>query len=485
MKRFCLVIILLLALLCSCAAADGESMPRLDDDVPSSRTVSVGECRDEVRGVWIASVFNINYPSSAWLDEASLADELDVILDNCEKCSLNTVVFQVRPACDALYDSELFPVSSFLSHDGVLRFDPLTYLTEKAHERGISVHAWVNPLRVTVSPDSAPTLPDDSPAVLHPDWTVKYADGKLYLNAGIPEVREYVADGVREIVEKYDVDGVVFDDYFYPYPTGGADFDDADTFEKYGSGSVADWRRENINGLVKSCYDAAKSVREDCLFGVSPGGVWQNDDGENGGSATRGFETYESLYCDTLAWAKGGYVDYIAPQIYWSFDENAAPFGVLNDWWNASLDGTGVDFLIAHGAYRYEDWDSPSGEMTKQVEAARQCLSYKGSLFYGYADIAENLCGISDELSAVFDKKIAYFAPCSAGSVALDSNEYPAGTATIGGTSDPTLPLTLDGVPVSREKCGAFTVEYDVKNGENELVFTLGGKEYVITGYGK
>ena len=165
-----------------------------------------------------------------------------------------------------------------------------------------------NPLRVTMNSHDVESLPENSPARKNPEWVFPYADGKLYLNAGIPEVRELVADGIREIVSRYDVDGVVFDDYFYPYPVSVngriAEINDATEFEKYGMGfdSVEDWRRDNINKLVSASYDAVHETDPECVFGVSPFGVWQNDNGENGGSDTNGLSSYSEIYCDTLAW---------------------------------------------------------------------------------------------------------------------------------------------------------------------------------------
>ena len=135
----------------------------------------------------------------------------------------------------------------------------------------------------------------------------------------MPEVRELIADGVREIIDGYDVDGILFDDYFYPYPEDGYEFDDSATFEKYGGGrELGDFRRESVNEMVRLVYETVKAADEGCRFGIAPFGIWRNDDGENGGSATRGLESYDEIYCDTLAWVRGGYVDYVAPQMYWS-----------------------------------------------------------------------------------------------------------------------------------------------------------------------
>ncbi|MBR6290325.1 MAG: family 10 glycosylhydrolase, partial [Clostridia bacterium] len=258
--------VLLAVALTSCAAKVSTSPTPLAAGDPCAPLVGLLDPDSEVRGVWIASVWNIDYPSSAYLSDDELKAEIDDIIDNCKKLSLNTVFFQVRPACDALYKSDLFPVSQFLSADGKLSFDPLEYILDKAHHNKISVHAWVNPLRVTPGAGKLDSLPKDSPARVHPEYTVDYC-GRIVLNAGIPEVRDLVSEGVREIVKRYEVDGVVFDDYFYPYPQNDdsgrpVPFDDGETFTKYGGGfsDVGDFRRDSVNKLVKACYDAVKET---------------------------------------------------------------------------------------------------------------------------------------------------------------------------------------------------------------------------------
>jgi len=468
-------------------APAGENMPTPDIIDPGT----------EVRGVWIAAVYNIDYPSASGLDAAALQAELDGILAACRETGLNTIFFQVRPTCDALYDSAIFPVSSFLSKDGTLVFDPLGYLVEEAHKQNIFVHAWINPLRVTMNSTDVNALPESSPARQHPEWTVPFADGKLYLNAGIPEVRQLVADGVREIVENYDVDGIVFDDYFYPYPTTTANgtpavFDDAEEFAAYGAGyaSLADWRRANINELIRLVYETVHSVDSTCRFGVSPCGVWQNDNGTNGGSATNGFEGYHSLYCDALAWVEAGTVDYLSPQLYWRFTTASAPYDVLVRWWNTVLDGTGVDLYVSHGSYRYEDgeWTDPEGELKEQVTFARSEISYRGSVFYGYDEIRRNIHGAADELRELYQNEIIYsdtvsngqsvqIATPSSGATMTDAKSY------IIGTSDPAYPLSMNGKKIGRTKSGFFSLMADLTPGRNDFTFRHKGEESVYTLY--
>ncbi|MBQ8207802.1 MAG: family 10 glycosylhydrolase [Clostridia bacterium] len=489
-------IILLLAMIFLFSSCKGEITSLTQKEVPSrlpleaisDPTMGLLNPDAEVRGVWIATVGNINFPSRQGLSTADLKGELEDIVKNCTSLGLNTIFFQVRPAADALYNSELFPASEYVSGTQGKKpggnFDCLDYLISIAHEAKINVHAWVNPLRVTYGSAKYPKtelsyLAEDHIARKNPDWVIPYADGKLYFDAGIPEVREYIADGVREIAENYAVDGIVFDDYFYPYPVSGAEFEDSETFSKYGTGEKDDWRRENINALVKGCYDAVKAVNSECLFGISPFGIWQNDDGKNGGSDTAGLEAYESLYCDALAWARGGYVDYIAPQLYWRFSTAAAPYGALSDWWNAALDGTGVKLLICHAAYMYDEWESPEGELTKQIGYSREAICYRGSVLYGYEAIAKDSSEIRSEISDVFSSDIIYSDYYST-SEELTLHGIPEETDSakviLTGSSDPTVTLAYEGKKISRERDGSFEITVSLSIGENEIAFDYGGK---------
>ncbi len=503
MKKILLVTALAF-LLSSCSK---ENISLIDIEIPSrlpfseSSEQAVGLLNPdaEVRGVWIASVGNINFPSKKGLSPKQLQAELDDIVESCTLLGLNTIFFQVRPAADALYSSELFPASEYVSgtqgRSAPGGFDCLKYLIKIAHNNKINVHAWVNPLRVTYGSAKYPRtdisqLSGDHIARKNPHWVIPYADGKLYFDAGNPDVRDYVAAGVGEIVSGYDVDGVVFDDYFYPYPVVGEVFDDSASYAAYGTGDIENWRRENINSLVKSCYETVKSIREECLFGISPFGIWQNDDGKNGGSKTAGLEAYKSLYCDALAFAKGGYVDYLSPQLYWRFDTKVAPYGELAHWWNAALDGTSVKLIISHAAYMYEEWREPGGELKEQIEYARELLSYRGSVFYGYDAIKKNVADIREEISEVFENEIIY-SDAYANNKTLkllglsDKMDTTLSNLKISGESDPTLALSLNGQPISREKNGDFQLTLNFEIGENILRFKNGGEEVVYRVYRK
>ncbi len=449
----------------------------------------------EVRGIWIPSVLNITYPSEQGKDAESLRAELDDIVRVARENRLNTICFQVRPSADALYDSAIFPTSRYLSgvqgQEPDAGFDPLAYLCEITRgadeDDAIAVYAWVNPLRVTSAGEDPALLAANNPAVLHPEWTFTYHNA-VYFDAGIPAVRALVADGVREICEKYPVAGVIFDDYFYPYPTVGNDgrilpIDDADTYAAYGAAyeTIGDFRRASANALVKDCYDAVKDVNAYLQFGIAPFGINKNDNGTNGGSATAGMEAYSAIYCDALAWMEGGYVDFIAPQIYWQFTTKVARYDTLVRWWNAQCDAYGIPLWISHAIYNYETWNNP-GEMRSQVTFARAENMYRGSLFYGYPQLKNNTLGLAEEIKDVFRDEIVYYKtesdPAQAPEIHItmpkNGSRFDAEGTYLMGQSDPHTTLYCDGIPVSRTKTGYFVLYKALGSGENTFVFTQG-----------
>ncbi len=324
------------------------AMPVSAADAPSAAP-------KDFRAVWVSTIYHLDYPSSTTTDPAKLKSEADEILDNCKKMGMTAVILQVRPSGDALYPSEIYPWSQHLTGaQGVAPadgFDPLEYWVTEAHARGMELHAWINPYRVTRSGSADyNSLSSDNPALLHPDWVVKHSDGNYYLDPGIPEVRQLVVDGAVELVENYDIDGIHLDDYFYP----GTNFDDADTYAQYGSGfsNIGDWRRDNVNKLVQELDAAIHKADPDCSFGISPFGIWANASSMAGGSSTNGNQTYSSHYADTRKWVKEGWVDYICPQIYWEIGHSLADYETLARWWADVVKGTGVDLYIGMADYK-------------------------------------------------------------------------------------------------------------------------------------
>lgn len=360
---------------------------------------------EEMRGVWVSSVYNLDYPSSPTTDPDKLKAEADEILDNCVKWGLNAVFLQVRPSGDALYKSDLFPWSKYLTgsvgtapQNG---FDPLEYWVEAAHKRGLELHAWINPYRITRSKDTEwNSLPSTHPAKMNPDWVVKYSDGNYYFNPGIPEVRDLVTRGAVEIVQNYDVDGLHMDDYFYP----GTDFNDAATYQKYGSSfsNIADFRRDSVNQLVAQLDTAVHNIDPDIQFGISPSGIWANKSTDPRGSNTNGSEHYVSSYADSLYWIENGLVDYIIPQIYWEIGHKLADFATLADWWNDAVAGSDVHLYIGMGAYRCAD--NPTGVWTT-TDPLFDSLAYLenkdnvgGCVFFRYGSIPA-VSGMADRLT--------------------------------------------------------------------------------------
>lgn len=361
---------------------------------------------EEMRGVWVSSVYNLDYPASPTTDPDKLKAEADEILDNCVKWGLNAVFLQVRPSGDALYKSDLFPWSKYLTgsvgtapQDG---FDPLEYWVEAAHKRGLELHAWINPYRITRSKDTEwNSLPSTHPAKMNPDWVVKYSDGNYYFNPGIPEVRDLVTRGAVEIVQNYDVDGLHMDDYFYP----GTDFNDAATYQKYGSSfsNIADFRRDSVNQLVAQLDTAVHNIDPDIQFGISPSGIWANKSTDPRGSNSSGSEHYVSSYADSLYWIENGLVDYIIPQIYWEIGHKLADFATLADWWNDAVAGSDVHLYIGMGAYRCAD--NPTGVWTT-TDPLFDSLAYLenkdnvgGCVFFRYGSIPA-VSGMADRLTS-------------------------------------------------------------------------------------
>lgn len=369
-------------------------------------------------GVWVASVENIDFPSKCGLPAAELKAELEDIIATAKKAKLNAILFQVRPAADALYNSKLFPVSVYLTGkqgsplpDG---FDPLDYMVTRCHEEGIELHAWLNPYRVTLGTAERPNqdlsaLCEGHPARVHPEWVVAYPDGKLYFNPAIAEVRDLITDGIREIVENYAVDGIHFDDYFYPYPqrteVDGVsvviEYDDKKEYDESKTTlSRDDWRRENVNKLVKQCYDAIHAIRGNCSFGISPFAIWRNkSEACPEGMETNGLECYSALYADCVAWVEGGYIDYICPQIYWKFDTSVARFGVILDWYDKLMEGKNIGLYVGHGLYRCESEGWQPDEIPNQLDYCKQKKNCNGSVHFGYDKLKSNALGICEELA--------------------------------------------------------------------------------------
>ena len=353
---------------------------------------------DDFKGVWVATVYNLDYPTNPTTDLNKLKSEAVAILDNIQRLGFNAVFLQVRPSADSFYKSSLFPWSNYLTGtNGVApkdNFDPLSFWITEAHKRGIELHAWINPYRITKNGDSEYNLiSENSPAKLYPEYVVKYSDGNCYFNPGIPEVRKLVIDGVLEIINNYDVDGIHMDDYFYP----GASFDDSEAYKKYKGSftNIEDWRRNNVNLLVKELGEKIHSIDKNISYGISPAGIWANAKNNSLGSNTNGSESYYLHYADTRKWALENWVDYIAPQIYWENGNKAADYENLINWWSNTLKNSNTKLYVGLADYRVEGAGKNSvwyngKEIKKQMNQNLNNNIIDGEIHYRYSSIISN-----------------------------------------------------------------------------------------------
>lgn len=349
----------------------------------------------ELRGMWLATVVNRDWPSKPGLTSQAQRGELLAFLDSAVNRRLNAVVFQVRPTADALWPSPHEPWTEYLT--GVQGkdpgWDPLGAAVEEAHKRGLELHAWFNPFRIANHTDPS-RLVATHPARVHPDWVVPYG-GKLYYNPGLPEVRRFVQDAMLDAVRRYAVDAVHWDDYFYPYPVAGQVFDDDDAFARHGKGfpDRASWRRDNIDQLVREMSARVKKARPGTRFGVSPFAVWRNIATDPTGSDTRaGVQTYDDLYADTRGWVRKGWLDYIVPQVYWNIGFAAADYAKLVPWWNEVVRGTGVKLYIGEALYKAGDpaqpapWQDPA-ELSRHLTFAERYREVRGHIYFSAKEV--------------------------------------------------------------------------------------------------
>ncbi len=359
----------------------------------------------EMRGMWLATIANRDWPSRSGLTASAQRAELRAHLDVAVRRRLNAVFFQVRPSADALWPSPYEPWSQYLTgtQGRDPGWDPLGTAVEEAHARGLELHAWFNPYRVATHTDPE-RLVASHPARRHPDWVVAYG-GKLYYNPGLPEVRAFVEDAVLDAVRRYPVDGVHFDDYFYPYPVEDEDFDDDDAYDDHGDDfpSLAAWRRNNIDLLVKETAARVHEIRPAARFGISPFAVWRNAGTDSRGSDTRaGVQTYDDLYADTRKWVRSGWLDYICPQVYWSaqpLDQQVpANYSVLVPWWAEVAKGTGTQLYIGEALYKAGDpaqpaaWQDPA-ELSRHLTLAKKHPEVRGHVFFAAKDVKEDKIG--------------------------------------------------------------------------------------------
>ncbi|MFI3175216.1 MAG: family 10 glycosylhydrolase [Bacillota bacterium] len=398
----------------------------------------------DFRGAWITTVYSLDFPSTQNDVEGQKA-EFATKLDELKDIGITSVFVQVRPKADAFYESELNPWSSVLTGEQgkYPGYDVMEYMIEETHERGMEFHAWLNPYRVTTSGTDVSELFADHIARKNPDWLITH-ENALYFNPELQEVKDYIAATVEEIVQNYDVDGIHFDDYFYPSNYALPEGEDGD-------GAVANARRQHINDMVKLTYDTVKKTDNTVVFGVSPSGIWKNDTSDSNGSQTRGYEAYYGVYADALAWISGGYIDYIAPQIYWEIGYEYADYETLVKWWAEQVKNTEVDFYVGHGIYK----DVVAEEIVEQVNISER-YNAGGSIFYCMSDLLNDRKNCGTALKSYYN--IAVGEPDVAVEEELDAEpdvdlpvvvEYKNATVT-------TANITVDGVAVPLQ---AYTIE--------------------------
>lgn len=387
---------------------------------PTRQVVATASCAGrpldtprQLRGMWIATVSNIDWPSRPGLDQEQVKSEYRGWLDLAQQRGHNAVFVQVRPSGDAFWESSYAPWSRWLTGrtDGLSPgWDPMEFLVSEAHARNLEFHAWFNPYKASQTGNPA-ELPASHPLRQHPEWAVTFPKSgkgsRLYYNPGIPEARKFVEDSMLEAVAKYDVDGVHFDDFFYPYPVKGQDFPDDAAFKQHGAGfaTKADWRRDNVNKLVKEMNQRVKELKPWVKFGISPFGIWRNRTTDSLGSPTRGLQSYDAIYADTRLWVKEEWLDYIVPQLYWHIGFDIADYAKLLPWWSDVVKDTRVQLYIGQADYRVGQkgaWSDPA-ELDRQL-ALNSKYPVSGSIHFSARQVR------ADRLGAVSRYATAHYA---------------------------------------------------------------------------
>ncbi len=363
--------------------------------------------KHELRGAWIATFTNIDWPRANNLSVAAQQTELIQMLDQLQATGINAVFFQVRSQCDAMYESQIEPWSADLTgRQGRApdpAYDPLEFIIAACRQRGLEVHAWFNPFRAVSNVSSLASFAPNHIARTRPEWLL--AQGSLrILDPGIPQVRDYVISVLLDVLRRYDVDGIHFDDYFYPYPpSSGSPFNDDATFaaDARGFTNRQDWRRDNINLFIQRSQESIRAVKRWVKFGVSPFGIWRNRNSDPTGSATNGLQSYSDIYADSRKWIQQAWVDYLTPQVYWSVGFSVANYGVLLPWWNAL--GGSRHIYSGMAAYKVNNggtdnnWNQPT-EIPNQVRLNRQQANVRGQTFFSTRSVLGNPLGVRDAL---------------------------------------------------------------------------------------
>jgi uncharacterized lipoprotein YddW (UPF0748 family) len=380
-------------------------------------TSVIAQPKYEFRGVWIATVNNIDWPMTPTADPARQKADFIRLLDMHQRNGMNAIVMQIRPAADAFYPSPYEPWSEWLT--GVQGrapspyYDPLQFMIEETHKRGMEFHAWLNPYRAVHNIGSS-SIAANHITRIHPEWFLTYGD-KKYFDPGNKEAQKFVITVVRDIVKRYDIDGIHMDDYFYPYRIPGKEFPDEQSYRKSGTILSKDnWRRSNTDSIIKALSIAIKEEKKLCRFGISPFSVWRNSDKdpERGSDSRGGQSNYDDLYADILLWLKQGWIDYVAPQLYFNIGHSKVDYAKMLDWWSRNSYGRHV--YIGHGVYKAgtkePGWNNPN-ELPNQIKLLRRYPNVQGSIYYSSRSLEKNPNGWNDSLRNNYYKYPALIPP--------------------------------------------------------------------------
>ena len=358
--------------------------------------------KHEFRAAWIATVDNIDWPSKGNFNTESQKQEFIKMLDMHKRNGMNALIVQIRPAADAFYPSPYEPWSEWLTgkqgRPPSPFYDPLAFMIEETHKRGMEFHAWCNPYRAVFKIGVSTIAPTHITRV-HPEWFLTYGDTK-YFDPGNKEVQQFVTTVIKDIVHRYDVDAIHFDDYFYPYRIAGKEFPDYASYAKYGNGmSKEDWRRSNTDSIIVMLGKAIKDEKKYCRFGISPFSVWRNNDKDPEGSISKAGQTnYDDLYADIVLWLKKGWIDYVAPQLYFEFGHRAVAYENLLDWW--AKHSYGKQCYIGLALYRANSnaaWRDKT-LIPRQIQELRKTAGVQGMIFFSSKSFVNNPNGWNDSL---------------------------------------------------------------------------------------
>ncbi len=356
----------------------------------------------EFRGAWLPTIFRSEYMGLSRSEGRKLLANRIALL---QRTGCNVVIFQVRAESDAWYRSNYEPWSKYFTgeqgKDLDEGWDPLAFVVEECHKRGMELHAWVNPYRGATNAKAKRAA--NHPATLHPEWFVNY-NNQLVLNPGIPEGRKHVIKVMQDIVSRYDIDALHLDDYFYPYPANGVEFPDDETFENYAlpagyqPEAKASWRRSNVNILIHDIRHMLLKTKPWVRLGVSPFGIYRNISTDPRGSRTSGLQNYDDLYADVLHWANEGWIDYVVPQIYWNIGYKVADYEELVNWWRKSITNKQVQLYIGQDIKRTQD----AAQLDLKLLLSR--AQSEGNVFWPGDELVRNYKDVAEELRTNYQR---------------------------------------------------------------------------------